>query len=149
MRTHNVTHWDPDNCYGCKIKTVQLAPQPFQPHYNYAVGAYVTSWADFNDKLKRLGEHEYNRTGISTSYVPVHPADLRSSPPPDSAPSNLPRLVAHDPDTHRPMHDPIDADPTLIPQPRSDEWNRQRAKALLESETNDLLTDPTDDDDAI
>jgi hypothetical protein len=24
--THGVTHWDPETCWGCKIRTVQVAP---------------------------------------------------------------------------------------------------------------------------
>jgi hypothetical protein len=24
--THGVTHWDPEGCWGCKIRTVQVAP---------------------------------------------------------------------------------------------------------------------------
>jgi hypothetical protein len=27
--THGVTHWDPDNCYGCSLKTKTFAPSIF------------------------------------------------------------------------------------------------------------------------
>lgn len=30
--------------------------EPFQPHYNHAVGKYVSSNSDFNDALKRGGD---------------------------------------------------------------------------------------------
>lgn len=28
--THGHTHWDPDGCYGCRLKTVGFAPSIFQ-----------------------------------------------------------------------------------------------------------------------
>jgi len=133
-RTHGVTHYNPDSCYGCKIRTIQLAAPAFTPHYSYTVGRYVTSWSDFNDALKRCGEQ------AGADYEPIHPADLRANPPPESAPSHLPRLVAHDEQGH-PMHDPVDMDPTIVPKHRADEWDRQRAKAQLESDTTSLIED--------
>jgi hypothetical protein len=138
-RTHHITHYDPDSCYGCKILTVQLSPPAFQAHYSYTVGRYVTNWKDFNDALKRCGE------AAGADYAPIHPADLRATPPPSTAPTNLPRLVAHDEHGH-PMHDPINDDPTIHPTRRSTEWDRQRARAQLESETADLIPDSDDAD---
>jgi len=125
-RTHGVTHYSPDGCYGCKVLTIQFGPPNFQPHYNYAVGRYVTSWADFNDALKRHSEE------AQSDYAPMHPADIRASHPPDTAPSHLPRLSNID-------------DPNLLARV-AEERSNARAKALLESETTDLI--PSDDDDA-
>ena len=48
----------------------------FQPHFNHSVGKYVSSARDFTDQLKRAGDEQSERTGITHSYVPVMPGDV-------------------------------------------------------------------------
>lgn len=43
----------------------------FTPHYNYAVGKYVTSSRDFDEKLKIAGEE------AGTSYSRVDPGEVQ------------------------------------------------------------------------
>jgi hypothetical protein len=121
-RRHGPHTSHPPSCFGCKVLTVQMSPVPFQAHYSYTVGRYVTNKQDFNDALKRLGDIQSERTGISSTYEPVHPADLRASPPPEVAPSHLPRL----------------SDATL-PVPAARE--AARARAARDAETSNLLDD--------
>ena len=79
--THGVTHWDPDNCTGCRYKTVQVAATPaMQPHFNHAVGDYVTSDRDFREALKRAGERNSLATGMNHEYEPRYPGDLPEPP---------------------------------------------------------------------
>lgn len=52
----------------------QLATS-FQPHFNAATGAYVTSKTDFEDKLKLLSETTSEKTGVFTDYQPVDMSD--------------------------------------------------------------------------
>ena len=93
IRRHGPGAGHPPGCFGCHVLTVQLSPVPFQAHYNYAVGGWVTSQADFEDKLKRLSDRQSERTGITAAFEAIHPADLKASPPPDAAPSHLARLT--------------------------------------------------------
>lgn len=51
----------------------------FQPHFNYSIGEYVTSRADFNDKLRAKSDAMSERLGFTTNYQPVDPADQRSA----------------------------------------------------------------------
>lgn len=51
------------------------AQTPFQPHFNHAVGKYVSSQAQFNNELKVLGDKQTTQTGIPHSYVPVEIGD--------------------------------------------------------------------------
>lgn len=37
--THGVDHWDPDNCFGCKVKTVGVAPSAMPSRHPGAAGA--------------------------------------------------------------------------------------------------------------
>lgn len=49
---------------GRDYSSVQFGSSPFQPHFNHAVGEYVTSSQHFNDLLKVKGEengHEFSR----------------------------------------------------------------------------------------
>ena len=137
-RTHGVTHHTPDTCYGCKVLTVQLAPSPFQAHWNHAVGGWVTNQADLENQLKRLGDIQSERTGITARYEPIHPADLKASPPPEVAPSHLDRLVAHA-EHGQPMHTPVDVDPSLRAELRNLERARQADRARTDAETRDLI----------
>lgn len=47
-----------------------------QPHFNHAVGRYVTNNRDFNDALKERSEVQSLRTGIDSNYVRVDPGDM-------------------------------------------------------------------------
>jgi|SRR5215472_12545478 len=125
IRTHGTTHYTPDSCYGCRVLTIQFGIPAFTPHYNYAVGHWVTSWQDFNDRMKRKGDE------AQTVYEPIHPADLRANPPPETAPSHLPRLSTID-------------DPNLLKRVEAARADA-RARALLESETTDLIGDDDGD----
>lgn len=80
-----------------------FAPVSFQPHWNSAVGAYVTSQRDFDDKLKALGEAQTLRTGIEHNYVSV--------PLADSSAFNITE-EGHD-DFHRTRRDTHVSDPDL------------------------------------
>lgn len=87
MRTHGVTHWDPDNCRGCHYKTIQLrSTTAFQPHFNYSVGRYVSTEYEFTQALKRSAEANTLATGTEHNYEMRDPAELRAegSPYPQS-----------------------------------------------------------------
>jgi hypothetical protein len=137
-RSHGPNSNHPDNCFGCHVLTVQLSPAPFQPHYNYAVGAWVTNQQDFDDRLKRLADKQSERTGINSVYEPIHPSDLKHSPPPEAPPDPLPRLVAHDEHGHA-MHDPVDADPSLQAERRRIQRDKERRDAERAAQTSDLI----------
>lgn len=47
----------------------------FQPHFNHAVGKYVSSQSEFNNELKYLGDRQTEQTGIPHSYVPIEIGD--------------------------------------------------------------------------
>lgn len=49
--------------------------QPFAPHYNTAIGKYVSTRSEFNAELSRLSDKQSERTGIEHNYVPVDLAD--------------------------------------------------------------------------
>lgn len=120
----------PDDCFGCRVKTVQISPQPFQAHWNYTVGNWVTNERDFRDQLSRLGDRQSERTGISSTYEAIHPADLRASPPPESPPDHLRRLSDID-------------DPALaarVAEARSD----AKIRATHDARTSNVI--PKDDD---
>lgn len=50
--------------------SVQLSVPTFKPHFNHAVGEYVTSNAHFNDMLKLKGEK------AGSNFVRVDPGDM-------------------------------------------------------------------------
>lgn len=50
--------------------TVQFGSSPFKPHFNHAVGAYVTSNREFNDLLSVRGDE------AGTTYSRVDPGDI-------------------------------------------------------------------------
>lgn len=130
IRTHGVTHYDPDACFGCKLLSVQFGEPTFEPHFNHSVGRYVTSWGDFNEALRRSGDVQSERTGIHSQYEAIHPSDLISSPPPVSAPSHLDRIPGAP-----------DSDPTLATHADALQRERaaQKAKATTEARTKDLI----------
>lgn len=82
VRTHGVTHYDPDRCFGCRIKSVSFpANNPtFAPHYNHAVGRWVTSDRDFRDALKQASDANSEATGMEHNYEPRYPGDVASVP---------------------------------------------------------------------
>jgi len=56
--------------------SVQIACRPFRPHFNHAVGAYVTSARQFDDLLKTRGDE------AGATYTRLDPGDV--APPTDS-----------------------------------------------------------------
>jgi putative FmdB family regulatory protein len=87
-----------DRCSGPlkRVFTCNL-PSPrtgFKPHYNYTVGAYVSSWSDYCDKLQLRSEHNSEVTGIEHSYTPIEARDM----------TDLPGVTAEGLDT--PRYDP-------------------------------------------
>jgi hypothetical protein len=85
-RTHGITHYTPDTCFGCRVKTVGFpATNPtFVPHFNHAVGRYVTSDRDFRDALKVCAEVNSVATGMDHCYEPRYPADMTQVPYPEA-----------------------------------------------------------------
>ena len=66
----------PRKCAYCDHKSVirvySFSPKTsFQPHYNTALGRWVTSEKDFKDGLKSASDAASVRTGLDTNYVPV------------------------------------------------------------------------------
>lgn len=81
IKTHGNTHWDPDTCYGCKLSTLQLSPTPaFAPHFNHAVGKYVTSDRHFRDELSRASERASETLGIDHNFEARYPGDIPAPP---------------------------------------------------------------------
>jgi len=76
IRTHgNPNH--PSNCFGCRILTVNLHQDRFQPHFNHAVGKAVTNRREYLDELKRASDKQSETTGIDADYQPVDLNDRR------------------------------------------------------------------------
>jgi hypothetical protein len=143
-RTHGVTHFNPESCFGCHAMTVQMAPANFQPHFNYTVGKFVRNEQEFRDALKRAGDKNSEKTGISHNYEYLHPADIRSAPPPEEAPSHVPDLpstvrekagikTAH----HRPTG--------KYERSRRRERAKASSSATEEAQTRDIIHDTTRD----
>lgn len=51
----------------------------FEPHFNHAVGQYVTSHSQFTDALKRGAEDQFRQTGAEHNYVPIHPSEVTTT----------------------------------------------------------------------
>ena len=49
--------------------------EPMQPHFNNAVGRYVSSESDFGDELKRASETASMTSGIEHDYKPLEWGD--------------------------------------------------------------------------
>ena len=80
QRTHGELHYDPDNCFGCKLISLQFpaATGPaFKPHFNYAVGKFVRTDKEFRDELKRCAERNSIATGTDHDYQPRYGSDLQ------------------------------------------------------------------------
>lgn len=61
---------------GRDYSTVQIGVQAFQPHYNHAVGAYVTSSKHFDETLRIRGEQAGSHfTRIDPGEAPVPATD--------------------------------------------------------------------------
>jgi hypothetical protein len=62
------------NCLGRDVgrdySTVQIGAQVFKPHYNHAVGSYVSSSREFDNMLKIRGEE------AGTTYARIDPGDM-------------------------------------------------------------------------
>lgn len=74
IRTHHGQHGA--DCFGCKVRTVQLGTPAFHPHFNHAVGEYVSNDAQFRDALKRGSERNTLATGMDHDYEPHYPGDI-------------------------------------------------------------------------
>src|SRR5215472_11151731 len=46
-------------------------------HMNVATGQYVTNRIQLSDALKRMGDGQYERTGITSDYQYMTPAEMR------------------------------------------------------------------------
>lgn len=80
MRTHGITHWDPDNCTGCRYKTLNLRPTAaFQPHFNYSVGQYVNTETEFKSVLSRCADENSLKTGTDHVYEMRDPSELAAT----------------------------------------------------------------------
>jgi hypothetical protein len=55
---------------GRDYSSIQFSANPFQPHFNHAVGAYVHSNREFNDLLSVRAEE------AGTTYARVDPGDV-------------------------------------------------------------------------
>lgn len=77
IRTHGVTHYDPESCFGCKVLSVQIQPDggAFKPHYNWSVGKFVNSKRDYENELNRCADRNSEATGVDHSYEPRYPGD--------------------------------------------------------------------------
>lgn len=62
-----------------KRKFSFTSPPTFEPHFNHAVGQYVTSNAQFRDALKRGAEDQFRQTGAEHNYVPIHPSEVKTT----------------------------------------------------------------------
>jgi hypothetical protein len=63
--------------FSCSIPSSRTR---FEPHYNYTVGSYVSSWSDFSDKLKLQSEDNSQVTGIEHNYTPIAASDMKDLP---------------------------------------------------------------------
>lgn len=52
------------------------APEQFEPHYNYSVGAHVTSKADLKEKLRVASAQATERTGIPHDFSMIDRAEV-------------------------------------------------------------------------
>lgn len=148
IRTHFGQHGD--DCFGCHVQSIQFGRPAFQPHFNFSVGQHVSSESEMREILRKQSDDQSERTGIAHNYEYITPSDLRTAPPPVSAPSHLDRLVAHD-ERGRAMHAPVDDDPTLSStrESRERQYHAEKEDATVAAETQDLISQaPQVDDNA-
>jgi hypothetical protein len=82
IRTHGITHFNPDTCFGCRVRTLQLAPTTaFQPHFNYSVGSYVRTESEFKSMLRRRADENSIATGTTHTYEMVDPGVMKEQVP--------------------------------------------------------------------
>lgn len=126
IRTHFGQH--DASCFGCKLVSIQFGRSTFEPHFNYAVGRYVSSQQEFESALSRLSDANSERTGITHNYEPLHPSDIVNNPPPESPPNHLAALSDG-------------VDPTLPNRVESRVQERQKAHhtADEQAKTTDLI----------
>lgn len=58
------------NNIGRDFSSVRIGSNTFQPHFNHAVGAYVSSSREFDDMLKIRGEE------AGSDYTRIDPGDM-------------------------------------------------------------------------
>ena len=58
IRTHGVTHWDPEGCFGCKARTVGVAPSAMPSRHPVAAGNVLRE----KDLVKDLDAFKRMRT---------------------------------------------------------------------------------------
>lgn len=68
--THGVTHWDPDTCFGCKVKTVGVAPSAMPSRHPGAAGAVVREKKLVKDlaaykRMRLAGENPKSTSGAA------------------------------------------------------------------------------------
>ena len=78
IRTHGVTHFDPSDCFGCRLTTIRFGRPAFEPHFNWAVGQYVRNESEFKEALKACAEANSIATGTDHHY---EPRDMREVEP--------------------------------------------------------------------
>ena len=62
IRTHGETHWDPENCFGCKARTVGVAPSAMPSRHPGAANAVhrekvLVKDLDAFKRMRLAGEH--------------------------------------------------------------------------------------------
>lgn len=83
-----------NNCFGCKLRTLQFAAAPaMQPHFNHSVGQYINSDREFRDALKRSSERNSIATGIDHDYQPRYPGDTEVPHPGGEAGDALEKTI--------------------------------------------------------
>lgn len=79
------TDIQPCGCGGVSKRdytSVQLrGTTAFQPHFNYAVGKYVSTEHEFKSALRRSADANTIATGVEHKYEMVDPGDLRRMEP--------------------------------------------------------------------
>lgn len=55
--------------------TIQLGSSSFKPHFNHAVGAFVSNSRQFDDLLKLRSEQNSLRTGTDHNYTRIDPGE--------------------------------------------------------------------------
>lgn len=68
------------NCRSSSLRrdysSVNLSPSAFQPHFNHAVGEYVSSSRDLDEQFKVKSEQQSLRTGADHNFVRLDPGDV-------------------------------------------------------------------------
>lgn len=82
--THGVTHWDPESCYGCRLKTVNLAPSALPSRGTgeaIEVKEREARWERDIDAYTTLRRQGYQPRSVDGSHrmatVATHPAEIQ------------------------------------------------------------------------